>query len=179
VQLRASPRGDEVLALQVQLIRLEVFGRPLGEAGRHVAPGQTNRQRGRDGTRDLFLNGEDVAAITIVGGRPQHPVLAWVDELGRDLQPLLVPSYGALDHVVHVQRVGDGSGGEILPLECKARSARADRQSRNSAKRGDQIVRQPVGKRLVVGIAARTDERKHRNRRRRWRDTRVGAPRSG
>ena len=178
MQLRASPRGDEILALQVQLIRLEVFGRPLGEAGRHVAPGQTNRQRGRDGTRDLFLNGEDVAAITIVARRPHHAIVSCVDELSRYLQPLLVSSHGALDHVVHVQRVGDGSGGEILPLECKARSARADRQSRNSAKRGDQIVRQPVGKRLVVGIAARTDERKHRNRRRRWRDTRVGAPRS-
>ena len=174
VQLGLSPRVVEVAALQVQLIRLEVFGRPLGEAGRQVAPAQTNRQRGRDGTRDLFLHGEDVAPITIVGRRPQHAVVSCVDELGRHLEPLLVPSHGALDQHIHVQRVGDGSDVEILPLERKARRAGDDSQRRNSAERGDEFVREPVGERLVVGIAARADERNHGNRRSGRRDTRRG-----
>src|SRR5688572_14616654 len=86
VDLRALPCAEEVLALQIQLIRLEVFGRPLGEAGRYVAPRQANRQRGRDVTGDLFLNGEDVAAITIVGCRPHHAVASRVDELGHYLE---------------------------------------------------------------------------------------------
>ncbi len=92
------------------------------------------------------------------------PVLGGIDELHFDPHPVLGSQHGPLDDSVHAQLLRDLGKGLPRALVAHGGGAGDHLQRPDRGKIRDQLIRQAVGKVLLLRIAGQIGERKHGKR---------------
>src|ERR671920_106965 len=92
--------------------------------------------------RNVLLYGHDVLELTVVRLGPECAVAAVRDvhELYRHLESAAGPPRTTLEHVIHMERLGNGARAEALVLERKHRRPPRDGEHRNLAQCADELV---------------------------------------
>jgi hypothetical protein len=128
----------------------------------------------RDPRRDLALDREHVGQLAVVRFRPQVLVRVGVDELRRD--PHLVPraAHRPLQDRGHVELRRDLPDRLRGALVLERRRAGDHANVADLGEGGQDVVRDPVGEVLVLGVVAQVLERQHGDGR--LRDVASAAP---
>ena len=100
-----------VLGLQVRVV-----GRNCRRVALRRGRGrQLDAQRGGHGRGNLVLHGEDIAQLAIEPLAPHVPAIDGRDQLRRDANALAGAPDAALEHVRHVERLGDARTSSSRP----------------------------------------------------------------
>ncbi len=142
--------------------QVEIVGGEVGVVA-PLAPAQGQSKLIDDRTRDLILNREDVAELTIEPLGPEGHVGGHIHELHVDAQRPARPEHRSLEHdrrgelLRHVPQIAGAA------LEVERRGARSDVEAVDDGEVADDFVRQSVRKVLAVGLGAQVLQRQHRD----------------
>ena len=147
------------LRLQVQRVGFRIGLRDRG----HFAQ-QRHLQLRRHVGRDLVLDGEDVVQRSVPRVRPQVIPVLGPDQLGGDAHLVVGLPDRALQHVRHLQALGDLGDLQVLVLERERRCAGRHLQPGDLRQQVQQLLGDAVGEELLLRVGAHVDEREHRDR---------------
>ncbi len=160
--------GDRALvpviaALQVQLVRLGVFGvAPRGAL--LLFARQPPAELVEDLGRDFLLHRQQVRVRLVVLPAPQLRAVGDVHQLGFDHEPIAARLHAAGDDRLDVQIAADLLRVDVLALVAEHDAARAHAQRRQLREAVDQAFGDAVRQVLRVARRADTDEWQHRHR---------------
>ena len=126
---------------------------------------QSHAKRRYNGSRDFFLDREDVRQLPIVALRPQLVAVLRTDQLRADSEPVPALSNASLDDRRNAQLSANLADVGIRILELKGGGPGGDLEAINSAQGRDQFVGQSVAEVLLVLLLAEVGE---------WQDGRGG-----
>ena len=115
----------------------------------------------QDRLGDLVLECEDVPQLAVVGLGPDVVTRGGVDELGADPHPVPRPAHAPLHHVADAQLPAHLLHVHRLALVGEARVPGDHRELAPAREPRDQILGDPVGEVLLLGIAAQVVEGQH------------------
>jgi hypothetical protein len=159
----------------------ELIGRPGVETAGRLTQGQMllgigngrgNRDRHRLG--DLILHCEDVGEVAVVALSPDVLAGLGLDELRGDADPIADFAQAALEHIPHTQLAPDLLHIDSAALVGKAGIAGDDEQRGVARQRGDDVLGDPIGEKLLLGVTAHIGEGQHRDRGLVWQRERSG-----
>ena len=78
----------------------------LGRSG-GLRSDQLDAERVRDPARDLVLQGEEIARVTVEALGPKMRVGQGIDQLGVDSNPVARPPDASFEHIAHAQFAAD------------------------------------------------------------------------
>jgi len=124
---------------------------------------ELRHDRAGNGPSDLVLQIEYVREIAVVPLRPDVIPGGRVDELGRDAYAVAATAHAALEHIAHAQLAADAANIVCAPLVGKRRIACDHHQPLKFRQCREQVLGDPVGEILLVGVIAEVVERQHGN----------------
>jgi hypothetical protein len=133
---------------------------------------QLEVERDSDLARDLVLQGEQIARVAIETLGPQMRVGLGIDQLGVYAELVARPPDAPFEHIAHAQLATNLLRVDRLVPVGKRGIARDHEHVRHPRQIGRQIVGDPVGKILLVGVVAEVGERQHDDRQARRSDGR-------
>ncbi len=160
----AAVTRDQLTATQIPIVRLDV----VGASARHppaLLGRQRDLERGDDLTRDLVLDLEDVGQLAVVALGPDVAAGRPVDQLGRDPDAVAGLAHAAFERMPHAELAAHlpQIGGAALVGEGGV--ARDHQQTGDLGEVGDDVLGDPVGEILLLGVGAHVLERQHDDRR--------------
>jgi hypothetical protein len=161
---RLLRRPTELLVLvvpspQVRLVGLRIDAPRAPGKSRHLETDLAS-----DRLRQLALQREHVAQVSLVLLGPEALVGGGADQLGRDRHAVASAQHGAFDDRVHVQRLSDLRQRLARVLELHHGGPRDHAHRADLGEVADQGVRHPVGEDLLRRVVAQVRERKHGER---------------
>ena len=148
------------------------------------ASSRQSRQRRDDLPDDLILQGEDILEFAVVALGPKIVTACGVEKLDVHAQPVADLAHAPFGHISNVKLPAGLLGVDRLAPVGEAGMAGDHEQGPEPRQFGDDVLRDPVGKVILRGIAAQIRKRKHRDRRlvrpqwRRCPHTRFGSDRA-
>ena len=159
--LRVS--DQPVATLEIELVRLEVAGRLLVDAG--LLRGRELRlEGGGDVQRHVGLDREDIGELTVVRLRPEVLVACGLDQLRDDPHPIADAPYAPLEQRRHLELRRDLAQAVAPLLERHDRRAGDHPESADLRQLGNHVLRDPVREVLVLRVHAQVEERQDRDR---------------
>src|SRR5215470_8180962 len=116
----------------------------------------------------LVLEVEDIFQLALETIGPQMRAGIRVNQLSRDADAIAALTYRTLEHVTHTQFPTNPFHVYCLALVGEGRIAGDYEQPTDAGQRGDDLLDHPVGKIILLGIAAQIEERQDRDRRLIW-----------
>ena len=161
--LTRHPSVEEVLPLQVVVVRLEVLG-PSRDDRALFPREQPDLQRSGDREGDLVLDFEDVLHLPVVPLGPEVIAVRDAHELGGDAEAGPGAADAPFQHRSHPELGADSAHVLVLPFEGESRGARGDAERLDLRQRVDDLLRDAVAEVLVLRVGAHVPEREHRDR---------------
>jgi hypothetical protein len=126
---------------------------------------ETASKSGHDGARDLVLDREDIAELSVVFVGPDLVPIFRVHEPRADSDPIRCRPDTALDQHRDVQCFANGGRTEVRMLQRERRGARNDAQPVDFAQCRVQLFRHSIREVLVLSIITQVCERENGDRR--------------
>ena len=115
------------------------------------------------------MQGEQIGAVTIEGFRPQMRVGLGIDQLDIDSCPRTGSAYASFQHIANPKLAADLFRGS-RPIPVSKRGIARDHEHIGDPRQiARHILRDPIGKILLLAIVAQIREGQHDNRKARYR----------
>jgi len=151
-----------------EMPQTSLIGGPGVEASRRLAQspvllGIGNRwgDSDRHSLGDLVLQREDVGKIAVVALGPDVLAALGLDQLRGDADAIAGFAQAAFEHIAHTELASDLLHIDRAALVAEGRIARDDEQRRIARQRGDDVLGDPVGEELLLGVATHIREGQH------------------
>ena len=138
-----------------------IIGGDVARTHLQFAHAQRDAQRIGDGPCDVLLDGKDVVQLTVVGFRPQVVAIVSLDQLGGDAHPVASLAHAAFQHMRDPELRGDVRDIPGVALEVERRGAAGHVQAPHLGELVEQLLRNAVGKILLVLFRTHVDEGQH------------------
>jgi hypothetical protein len=138
--------------------RVGVLGRPGG-----FRVDQPDVERDRNSTCDFVLQGEKIAHVAVEPLRPQMRVGLGINELRVDADLFIRPLNASFEYISHAQLAANLLCVDRFVPVGERGIARDHEHVLDPRQIGRQILGDPVGKVLLVGVVAEIGERQHHN----------------
>src|SRR5260221_12210304 len=97
---RSSIADQQLLSPQIEIIGLKILGWFLFDISLFFVRKRCGQLRS-DGLSYFALDGENIGQITIITVSPNRVIVASIDELDADPNPVSVPAHRSFQHVLH------------------------------------------------------------------------------
>jgi hypothetical protein len=115
--------------------------------------------------RDLVLNGEDIGEVSVIPLRPDVRSGGCVNQLRRDADPVRRFPHAAFEHITYAQLAAHLLYVDGATFVSEGRVPGDDEEPTHPRQRRDDVIHDPVGEILLLGIAAHVLEWQHCDRR--------------
>ena len=159
-----SELGQQRIGAQQVIVCIEP-GRPVAPEPADLGELQCRLDRRGDTLGNPVLQLEDILQIAIETVRPEMGARRGIDELAGDAKLVATAADAALQHVGHAELLPNLADIDRSALVGERGVAGDDEQPAAARQRRDDLLRHPVGKVVLLRIAAHVGERQHRNRR--------------
>jgi hypothetical protein len=151
-----------------EMPQTSLIGGPDIEAGRRLSQsavllGVGNRwgNSDRHSLSDLVLQRKDVGEIAVVALGPDVLASLGLDQLRSDADAIAGLAYAAFEHIAHTELAPNLLHIDRAALVSEAGVARDDEQRGIAGQRGDDVLGDPVGHELLLGIPTHVGKGQH------------------